>query len=52
MQVRYLGMAWVNSEDRIAEYVPASDFNVFTDQFPYQFEVIGEPVHPLAIRGH
>jgi len=49
-RVRYLGMAWVNSEDRIGEYVPASDFNVFTDQFPYQFEVTGEPVRSAPWR--
>ncbi len=45
-RIRYLGMAWVDSEDRIAEYVPASDFNVLTDRFPYRFEVTGEPVRP------
>lgn len=45
-RVRYLGMAWVDSEDRIAEYVPASDFNVLTDQFPYRFEVTGDPARP------
>ena len=48
--VRYLGMAWVNSEDRIGEYVPASDFNVFTDQFPYQIEVTGEPSRSVIRR--
>ena len=41
--VRYLGMAWAGSEDRINEYMPATDFDVFTDQFPYQIEVTGVP---------
>jgi hypothetical protein len=43
VNVRYLGMAWAGSEDRIDEYMPATDFDVFTDQFPYQLEVTGTP---------
>lgn len=45
-QVRFLGMAWVVGEDGegIAEYMPASGFNVYADQVAYQFEVTGEPV--------
>ncbi|HET8774384.1 MAG TPA: hypothetical protein VFP80_11350 [Thermoanaerobaculia bacterium] len=49
-RIRYLGMAWVTSEERIAEYVPASDFDVLTDQFPYRFEVTGDPVPSVPRR--
>lgn len=41
--VRYLGMAWVNAEDLIGEYVPASAFNVRTDVWAYQLAIRGEP---------
>jgi hypothetical protein len=42
--VHYLGMAWVNAEELIGEYVPASAFNVRTDAWAYQLEIRGEAV--------